>query len=143
MPAAAITPLFALIHLFHFKLSALFHINGSEDTPNVILNEGEGRFEIRGKSLPEDAYGFYSAIIESVSNYIKSPRPQTTATFNLEYFNTASAKQLFKLISLFKELSKSSEVKIIWHYDKGDKDMEASGERFSKLCQMPIEIRQN
>ncbi|HRD40940.1 MAG TPA: SiaC family regulatory phosphoprotein, partial [Bacteroidia bacterium] len=65
------------------------------------------------------------------------------AEFKLEYFNTSSSKQIFKIISLLKELSKTNSVAIKWYFDKGDKDMQLSGERFSKLCQMPIETIQN
>lgn len=124
-------------------MDAVLQIKNTEDSPEIVFDKNSGQLTITGKSLPEDAFGFYQPAIEWLSDYIKLPQQQTHVTFNLEYFNTASSKQIFKLISLLKELSKTHAVKITWHFDKGDKDMQASGERFSKLCQMPIDVVQN
>lgn len=114
-------------------------ISSTEDTPEVILERASGVFKISGRSLPEDAFWFYNPIIEWLSEYSKSPLPKTEMHINLEYFNTASAKQVFKILTILAELSKSTQVVIKWHYDDGDKDMLASGQRFSKLCNMTFE----
>jgi hypothetical protein len=124
-------------------MEAVLQIKSTEDSPEILFDKSTGQLTITGKSLPEDAFGFYQSAIEWLSDYIKSPQQLTQVTFNLEYFNTASSKQIFKLISLLKDLSKTHPVKITWHFDKGDKDMQSSGERFSKLCQMPIDVIQN
>lgn len=121
----------------------VFEIKVTEDTPAVLLDKPNGRINIHGKSLPEDSAAFYQPILEWLNTYIKENPETTLAEFKLEYFNTSSSKQIFKLISLLKELSKNKSVSIKWYYDKGDKDMQLSGERFSKLCQMPIETIQN
>jgi len=121
----------------------VFEIKATEDTPAVVLDKPKGRITIHGKSLPEDSAAFYQPVLEWLNTYIKENPENTLAEFKLEYFNTSSSKQIFKLISLLKELSKSKTVIVKWYYDKGDKDMQLSGERFSKLCQMPIETIQN
>jgi hypothetical protein len=118
-------------------------IDRSDDTPSILFNGSSGVLHIAGRSLPEDAFSFYVPVFEWVSNYIKAPKSETTLTVNLEYFNTASAKQIFKLISLMSELSKQNKTVIKWHYDEGDKDMRASGERFAKLCGMQFEFIKN
>lgn len=121
----------------------VFEIKATEDTPAVVLDKPKGRITIHGKSLPEDSAAFYQPVLEWLNAYTKENPETTLAEFKLEYFNTSSSKQIFKLISLLKELSKSKSVNVKWYYDKGDKDMQLSGERFSKLCQMPIETIQN
>ncbi len=118
-------------------------ISATEDTPEVLLNDQEGLFKISGRSLPEDAFWFYNPIIEWLSNYSKAPLAKTEFDFNLEYFNTASAKQVFKIANILSAISKTQTVKVKWHYDEGDKDMCASGERFSKLCNLPFELVKN
>lgn len=121
----------------------VFEIKATEDTPAVVFNKSTGQISIIGKSLPEDSASFYQSALEWLSAYLKNNPPNTTAEFKLEYFNTSSSKQIFKIISLLKELSKTNSVFVKWYFDKGDKDMQLSGERFSKLCQMPIEVIQN
>ncbi len=121
----------------------VFQITEAEETPGILFDKSTGKLSITGKSLPEDAASFYLPAINWLNDYIKSPNNETEITFNLIYFNTSSSKQLFKILTLLKELSNTKKVKVIWRYDVGDKDMLASGERFSKLAQLPIEITQN
>lgn len=118
-------------------------IDATEDTPSVVLNSKLGVFKISGRSLPEDAFWFYNPIMEWMNDYTKTPLETTEFHFNLEYFNTASAKQIFKIANILGDIAKSEKVIIKWHYDEGDKDMYASGERFSKLCGMPFELIKN
>jgi hypothetical protein len=118
-------------------------IERTNDTPNILFNKGNGILSIVGRSLPEDAFSFYAPILEWLSEYSKSPASETNLTVNLEYFNTASAKQVFKIISLIGMAAKQHKVIVKWHYDEGDKDMKASGERFSKLCGLPFEYLKN
>jgi len=56
----------------------------------------------------------------------------------LEYFNTASAKQIAKLLLLLEKFNARTKVIVNWYYKPEDKDMLASGIRFSKL--IPIEF---
>jgi hypothetical protein len=124
-------------------LEDIFQIIEAEETPGILFDKSNGKLNITGKSLPEDAASFYLPVITWLNDYIKSQNNETEITFNLVYFNTASSKQLFKILTLLKELSNTQKVKIIWRYDVGDKDMLASGERFSKLAQLPIDIIRN
>lgn len=121
----------------------VLEIQATEDAPKIVFNKTSGHLLISGKSLPEDAFGFYQPVLEWLHAYVNHNAKETIAEFKLEYFNTASSKQLFKIISLLKELSKTHTVKIKWYFDKGDKDMQLSGERFAKLCQAQIEVLQN
>lgn len=118
-------------------------IESTEDTPFIDFEKQTGNFTIKGRSLPEDAFSFYAPVIEWLLEYSKSPAEQTNVIFNLEYFNTASAKQIFKIAGLLTALSNNNKVIIKWHYDEGDKDMYSSGERFSKLCGVPFQLIKN
>ncbi|MCW3077189.1 MAG: hypothetical protein JWO32_1798, partial [Bacteroidetes bacterium] len=108
-------------------------IEGTEDSPAIELNGENGEVIISGRSLPEDAFSFYASVMEWLSTYSKSPKSESVFIFKLEYFNTASAKQIFRIVGMASELSKTTAVIVKWHYDEGDRDMLSSGERFSKL----------
>ena len=107
---------------------------GTEDTPTVRLDASAPEFLIADRSLPEDAFEFYKPIFEWLEEYAKNPKEKTVFKFELEYFNTSSAKQLSKILLFLKKLSK--EVEIIWCYQLDDVDMFNSGKRFEKLTEL-------
>lgn len=118
-------------------------IDGTEDSPTIELNAERGEIVISGRSLPEDAFSFYAPVMNWISSYISSPKSESVFIFKLEYFNTASAKQIFKIVGMANDLSKTHKVSVKWYYDEGDRDMLSSGERFSKLTNLPFEYIQN
>ncbi|HEY6159601.1 MAG TPA: DUF1987 domain-containing protein [Bacteroidia bacterium] len=118
-------------------------ITASEDTPAIVLDMVNGKFEVSQRSLPEDAATFYAPVLEWMMNYSKAPSEKTVFTFNLEYFNTSSAKQLFKLLNILEQISKEKTVSVLWCYDKGDQDMLASGERYARLTKLTFEMKEN
>lgn len=118
-------------------------IEGTEDSPAILLSIERKEVLITGRSLPEDAFTFYAPVMEWLDNYINKGLSGSVFIFNLEYFNTASAKQLYKIAELAAKLSKTTAVTVKWHYDEDDLDMLASGERFSRLTKLPFEYIQN
>jgi hypothetical protein len=116
---------------------------GTNDRPKIEFDKNAGTLLLQGRSLPEDAFTFYKPFIEWLTNYAATPAANTVLTVDLEYFNTASAKQIFKVVSIVNEIGKKGKAAIKWHYDKGDRDMLASGQRFAKLCSMEFEYIQN
>ena len=104
-----------------------------EDTPRIILNSEKGQFEISKKSFPEDAITFYAPILVWLNSYAQNPNPATVFSFRMDYFNTASSKQIYKILIVLENISKFSPVEISWNYNKHDTDMLSSGERYSKL----------
>lgn len=115
-------------------------IEPTSDTPKIILDAQAGIFEISDRCFPEDATHFFSPILEWVKSYSQAPNAVTEFNFKLEYYNTASSKQLFKLFVILYELSQKNQVVINWYYSKADTDMMSSGERYSKLLNFPFNI---
>ena len=111
-------------------------IKRTDDTPNVILDAENGLFEISERSFPQDATSFYSPIINWVNKFAAGPKQKINFIFKLEYFNTASSKQLFTILNLLDGISPKENVTISWYYLKGDKDMHTSGLRYSKLTNL-------
>ena len=114
-----------------------FFVQETEDTPKIEFDPGNKLFEISGRSLPENAIGFYSKTLQWLTEYSLSPIELTVVNFKLEYFNTSSAKQIAKLLLLLEKIAENkSKVLINWYYYKDDSDMYASGSRFSKLISL-------
>jgi len=70
----------------------ILNLEGTEDTPKILLDKSNGIFEISERSLPEDSAEFYQPIIQWLDDYAADPNPSTEFVFKLEYFNTASSK---------------------------------------------------
>jgi hypothetical protein len=111
----------------------------TEDTPEIHFNPESGEFFIAQRSLPENAIDFYQPVFEWLQKYLETKPGQISIDFKLEYFNTASAKQLAKLMLVLEKYKDATKIIINWYYKPEDKDMLSSGVRFSKL--IPIEYK--
>ena len=75
------------------------YIESSPKTPEIDLNHFSGNLILSGRSIPENAALLYEKILKWSKEYIKDPKPVTNLRLNLEYFNTASALWLSKIVS--------------------------------------------
>jgi hypothetical protein len=116
----------------------ILNLEGTSDTPKIILNKTNGIFEISGRSLPEDSAEFYRPILEWITRYAVQPNPSTDFVFKLEYFNTSSSKLILDVLSALEEIDG---MKIQWCYPEDDEDMEEAGKEFSELVEIPFEYR--
>ncbi len=121
-------------------------IEASEDTPKVYFNPQLNLYLIEGKSFPEDAKDFYTPILNWLDRFCeehKTVKKEFIFNIRLDYYNTATSKQL---AILFQNLSKSpiqDRVKIIWHYDDGDVSTLKAGKVFQKLIDVDFEFSVN
>ncbi|TAF66009.1 MAG: DUF1987 domain-containing protein [Cytophagales bacterium] len=116
----------------------VINLEGTEDTPKIILDKNNGIFEISGRSLPEDAADFYKPVLEWLEEYSKQANEETNFIFKLEYFNTASSKLILDILS---KLEKINGTTITWYYHEDDEDMEEAGTEFSELVEVPFEFK--
>ncbi len=118
----------------------LFVKEPTVDTPKVILDADKGIFELAQMSLPEDAVDFYSPIIQWFTEYSKSPNEKTVFDMKLEYFNTASSKQIIQILLLLQGFKDKSDIVINWYYKEIDEDMQAIGEEYSQIINLPFNL---
>lgn len=113
-------------------------LEGTEDTPKILFDKGNGIFEISGRSLPEDSAEFYQPVLDWINEYSTDPNPATDFVFKLEYFNTASSKLILDILSALEDIEG---VTIFWYFHDDDEDMEEAGEEFSELVDLPFEYK--
>jgi hypothetical protein len=115
-------------------------IQGSEDTPKILLDAGNEILEISGRSLPEDVSSFYEPVLNWLNEYAENPNKKTVFNFKLTYFNTASSKLLLDILMKLEEMhEKGQEVLIRWHYPEDDEDMAEAGEEYADIVDVPFE----
>jgi hypothetical protein len=117
----------------------------TETTPDIYFSPDENRFEIRGKSAPEDVRGLYYPVVGWMTSFVAWVRETNQYTdarplvfkVDLEYFNSSSAKFLFDIFNQLKDINNDGIPVIIeWHYDAEDTDLREAGEDLSLICEI-------
>ncbi|MFP4024089.1 MAG: DUF1987 domain-containing protein [Thiohalospira sp.] len=117
-------------------------IEAQESTPKVYLDKENNKFEIAGKSFPEESRKFYAPVFTWLEEYAKNPNESTMFEFKMEYFNSASSLILLEIMNVLDKINKVNKaVKIAWHYIDGDDDMLEAGEEYSELVNVPFEYQ--
>ncbi|PLX23126.1 MAG: nuclear pore complex subunit [Salinivirgaceae bacterium] len=116
-----------------------FELKPTEDTPEIILDPENQVFKISGRSMPEDAFAFYTPVFTWLIEYVKNPNEKTDFICDLEYFNSSSAKKIVELFFILEEI-KDKDVKVIWNYEKDDRLIETKGEELQILLKIPVEM---
>jgi hypothetical protein len=113
----------------------------AEYLPCIILDKEAGKFEISGKTCPEDAVAFYDPVFDWLDEYIQNPLEETIFDFRLTYFNTVSSKILMMIMMRLEEMNEEgNKVKIRWYYPEDDEDLEEAGDDFSTMLEIEFEM---
>lgn len=121
-------------------------IGKTTNSPGVLFDPESNTFEIVGESRPPDVAGFYSEILSWLDDYSSflgrsgGTGEQVVFNFDLEYFNSSSAKYIldfFKQIAALRSEGKNIQIK--WHYEKDDTDMLESGKEMSRIARFPFD----
>ncbi|MCF6366306.1 MAG: DUF1987 domain-containing protein [Bacteroidales bacterium] len=109
--------------------------------PGIILDRDSGKFEISGKTCPEDAIEFYDPVFNWLDEYSQNPLEETVFDFRLTYFNTVSSKILMMIMLRLEEISeKGNNVKVRWFYPEDDEDLEEAGQDFENMLDVNFEL---
>jgi len=121
-------------------------ISPTSNTPKVILDPDNFIFEISGESRPFDVPTFYQPLLTWLEEFGKHLAKMNDVIrpfdfiFNLEYFNSLSAKYI---LDLCKKLSKihmeGYPINVKWQYEDGDDYMLETGQEMSKISRLPFE----
>lgn len=118
----------------------VLQIIGTDESPNVLLDKENGKFEFSGKSLPEDVKAFYAPIIDWLKEYATCPNDETLVNFKMDYFNSASAKQILDILTHFEKVHKQGkQVLVRWYYLEDDEDMQDAGLSYQGIVDVPLE----
>lgn len=117
-------------------------IEETQDTPKIVLDQSGGIFEVSGRSLPENAVKFYASVLQWMEEYFNNPNQTTSFEFKLDYFNSASTKKIFEIITILEKLSqKNFSVIVIWYHSKDDELIKNRGQEIKEMVDVPFEIR--
>lgn len=112
-------------------------------TPEVILDQQNQRFSIKGRSFPENTLEFYQPILQWIQQYVENPNENTVFEFDMEYFNSSSARIVYKILLMLEKIQdKNKKVVCRWHINKTDYIGKERIEEMRKMFLIPIEINE-
>ena len=115
-------------------------IDSTLETPRIHFDPDNNLFEISNKSLPEDADEFFKPVLNWLEIYRRKPNSKTNFIFKLDYFNTASARYIARIVKILDVMAKKHEVKIFWYYREIDEDMLSMGEEYFEMTNLEFEL---
>jgi len=122
-------------------------LDPTSNSPRVILDPENNRFEISGESRPPDVASFYLEILKWFDDYTlylnrsQEMKEPVVFNFDFEYFNSSSAKYILDFCKQIGDVrSKGMNLGIKWHYDMDDMDMMQVGQEMSKIAKFPFEF---
>lgn len=116
------------------------NIEGTSSTPQIYLDKQSGKFEIKGKSFPEESRIFYAPLFKWLEEYEQDPNDETFFEFKMEYFNSSSSLIILEILNLLDSIyKKNKKVTVSWSHLDIDEDMLEAGEEYADLVSVPFE----
>jgi hypothetical protein len=113
----------------------------TNSTPAIYFDKIAGKFEITGRSFPEEAIKFYQPIIDWINSYVEDPNKNTKFIFKMDYVNSASTRALNAIMAILERLYlKGFEVNVEWYYNIDDTELNETGKEFAEIYKMPIKL---
>jgi hypothetical protein len=117
------------------------HIPKTQTTPLVVWNDETNELILEGACCPMDATGFfYELSTWFEKNQVHFPS-NTRFSFCLPFFNSSSAKAIYVILTLMKEVIKrDSSCSVVWIIEDDDDFMIDSHEDFEEILEMDIAV---
>jgi hypothetical protein len=115
-------------------------IEGTKITPLITGNPETGNIEISGRSIPENATGFYKPLMDWISSYKLQPNSKTQLSFHLDYLNSISQKIVYDILEQMIDIDAKSELVILWKYDEDDEEILDEGKVFKSRFELDFQL---
>lgn len=97
-------------------------IEGTGNTPQVILNADDGLISFDGKSFPGDAFTFYDPLLKWIKEYLETnEKDKIIVNIKFLYFNSSTSQILYDLLDVL-EVADGEKIEVNWYYQKDNKD---------------------
>lgn len=114
-------------------------IEPAAKTPEVIFDKENNIFQIRGRSIIENASEFYTPLKIWLKRYFKNPNPQTKLILYFDYLNSSSLIQISNILNIFEtNYKKGKDVLFVWQYEEGDELIENTGIELNLISHIPF-----
>ncbi len=111
------------------------------NSPKVLFEPAKKRYEISGKSFPENSKTFYQPVFEWIDDAAANDGEKIQLSLNFDYISSSSVITIKQLLTKIKGLcDKGAQIQILWHYDAADPDIRDIGEEYQKLVGIDLQF---
>ncbi|MDA3865171.1 MAG: DUF1987 domain-containing protein [Salinivirgaceae bacterium] len=115
------------------------YLEGTETTPHVLFDPENEKYEITGRSFPEDTGEYFQPIFDWIDNTVPFIQHKIELVMSLEYFNSSSNRMILLILKRLEEhVANGKEVLIQWFYD--DEEVLGDGQMYTTLVNLPFEL---
>ena len=116
-----------------------FTVKETKTTPFIQVDKGE--INIKGRSIPEDAFEFYEPVLDACKEYVEKPAKHTVINIHLDYVNSGSKKYLTNVLTVLeKSYLEGNGYEVNWTYDIDDEAMLDLGHDLKGIIKIPLSI---
>jgi hypothetical protein len=116
------------------------NIEATPYSPHIVYDEENQVLRISGRSIPDNPIEFYHPVQQFVES-LAERSDSLVIDVKLDYFNTSSSKQLLDLFRKMEPMARDGkQVKVVWRYEEDDDDLKESGEDYTELVEVPVEM---
>ncbi len=108
----------------------MFKIEATLSTPEISIELNV--FKMSGICTAENPILFFSRFKEELYKALAT-KNLTILIFELDYYNSGTARCLMDLLSKIGLAENKAELKVFWKYDTDDEEMKESGELFAEV----------
>jgi hypothetical protein len=109
--------------------------------PAVNFDGTTGICEMRGESYMEEAYKFYTPLLNWLKEYAVKQKNTVVLNIKLTYFNTNSSRLLLDMLDILKKSSDAGgSVTVNWYYELDDPDIKEEVEDFEIETGLPVHM---
>ncbi len=103
-------------------------IKQTHQTPEINFKVG-GELFIKGVSIPENPYQFFSPTMEWLDAWKFELPKEIVLNLDFEYLNTASYRSVVEIIKRIVAMAVGNiSFRVVWHFDASDEDAKELGE---------------
>lgn len=109
-------------------------------TPRVDFSPSRSRLLLAGVSRPENTVEFYRPVLEWLESFVnemvkrQAKGESITLVFDMDYFNSISAKYIIAIIFKCKPLqAEGVSLRVEWHYYENDQEGQEWGEDIASI----------
>jgi hypothetical protein len=117
------------------------YIKETLNSPKVLFDPSKLRYEISGKSFPENSKTFYQPVFDWIDEATDDINDKIQLSLNFDYISSSSVITIKQLLTKVKSLcEKGANIQVLWHYDPADPDIKEIGEEYKKLVGIDIQF---
>jgi hypothetical protein len=120
----------------------MFHIESSQNSPDVRIDGRDGIMEISGNSTFQNPHDFYRQVARWVHAFSNDPEAIRTVNVKMSQLDHASRRWMMFLLKEMEKISNSKQNTVVvnWYYAGSNEVIRETGEVYKSHVNLPFNL---